>query len=90
MYGLLLGTKPVMDSKTHKPRSKYTLPGYFNLLQDENSDVVMIHVGYGQDDNVLEVGRDKTKIFYHDHPPELGFAFTVWKVQGLTFDKVIL
>ena len=50
----------LMDSKTHKPRSKHTLPEDFNLLQDENSDTVMIPVGYDQDGNVLEVGRNKT------------------------------
>ena len=80
----------LMDSKTYKPRSKHTLAGDFNLLQDENSDMVMIPVGYGLEDNVLEVANNKTKIFYQDHPLELSFAFTVWKVQGLTFDKIIL
>ena len=35
--------------KPHTPRSKNTLTEDSNLLQDENSDMVMIPVGYGQD-----------------------------------------
>ena len=37
----------LLDRKTHKPRSKHTLPEDFNLLQEENSDIVMTNVGYG-------------------------------------------
>ena len=77
-------------SKTHKPRSKHTLLENFNLIQDENSDMVIITVGRGQYENALEVGSNKTKILYHDNPLDLGFVFTFWKVQGLTFEKVIL
>ena len=78
------------DSKTHIPRSKHTLFEDFNFLQDENRYMVMIHVGYGQDYIFLEAGSNKTKIFYNDHSLELGFAFTILKVQSLTFDKLIL
>ena len=35
------------DSKTHIPRSKHTLSEDFNFLQEESSDMLMIHVGYG-------------------------------------------
>ena len=42
--------------------------------------MVMIHVGYGQDKNPLEVESNKNKILHHDHPLELGFAFAIWKV----------
>ena len=49
--------------------------------------MVIIPVGDGQDDKVLEVGSNKTKILYHDHSLELGVSFSVWKVQGLTFEK---
>ena len=77
-------------SKTHKPRSKHTLPEDFNFLQDKTSNMIVIPISYGQDKNLLIVGSNKTKIFYNDHPLELGFALTVWKVQSLTFDKVIL
>ena len=65
------------DSKTHKPRSNDSLYENFNFLQDETSDLVMIPVAYRKDNNVLEVGSNKTKMFYHDHPLELGFAFTI-------------
>ena len=56
------------DSKTHKARFKHALPEDFNFLQDENSDMVMIPVGYGQGENVLEVGNNKTNFFYHHQP----------------------
>ena len=65
------------DTKTQKQRSNHDPPEDFNFLQDENSNMLMIPVGYGQDDNVLEVGSNKTKIFYHDHPLELDFVLTV-------------
>ena len=68
---------PLINRKTYQPRSKHSLREEFNLLQDINSYMLMIPVGYVQDDNVLEVGSNKTKIFYHDHSLELGFALTV-------------
>ena len=64
---IMLDTPPdftmmsLMDSKNHKRRSKHTLPKDFILLQDENSDMFIIPVGYGKEDNVLEVGSIKTK-----------------------------
>ena len=81
----------LIERKTHKPRSKRTIPEDFNLFQDESSDITMIPVGYRQEKNELQIGSNKNaKIFYHNCPLELGFALTVWKVQGLTFNKVIL
>ena len=62
--------------ETRKLRSKYALPEDFNVLQDTNGDVVMITVGFRQDDILLEVGSNKTKMFYDDHPLDLGFTFT--------------
>ena len=50
----------------------------------------MILFFYGQDEKVMEVVNKNTKIFYHGHPLELGFMITLWKVQSLNFDKVIL
>ena len=73
-------TMSLKDRKTHKPRSKYTLPADFILIQDENNDMVTIPVGYEQNGNVLEVGSSKTHIFYHGHPLELGIGFADWKL----------
>ena len=80
----------LIDNRTHKIRSKSTIPADFNLIQDESSDKIMIPIPR-KDVCKLQVGSSKNaKITCNNHPLELGFAFTVWKVQGLTFDKVIL
>ena len=77
----------LLDNKTQKYRHKDTIPEDFNLLQDDSSNKVMILIG-----NIswkhIKIGR--TNINYKDHPLELGFAFTVWKVQGISLDKIIL
>ena len=77
----------LLDNKTQKVRDKDTIPEDFNLLQDEDSRKIMIPV-----QNIIknQVELEKVDIEYKDHPLELAFAFTVWKVQGLTFDKIIL
>ena len=77
----------LLDNTTQKFRSKDTVPEDFNLIQDENSNKIMIPVGCIAR---KELKVNKIPIQYEDHFLELGFVFTVWKVQGLTLDKVIL
>ena len=77
----------LLDNKTQKVRDKDTIPEDFNLLQDEDSRKIMIPV-----QNIIknQVELEKVDIEYKDHPLELAFAFTVQKVKGLIFDKIIL
>ena len=34
--------------------------------------------------------KEKTKIKHQDYALDLGFAFTAWKVQDLTYDCIII
>ena len=77
--------------RNHPFRSTASRKVANKLVQDEAIDKVTIPISRLREDRKLQAKNSKAVVItYQDHALELGFAFTVWKVRGLAFDKVIL
>ena len=76
--------------KDGNPRKREDFPINIDLVLNENDSNVVIPISCSISEKIEISNKQKLPIQYQQHAVDLGFSFTVWKVQGLTFDKIII